>query len=201
MAEIVLLHSALGPRPGVAEAADLLRAAGHTVHIPTYFDDDRTFDDYRSAMIHVREIGVSTFAARARAAVEALPTDLVYVGFSLGATFAAQMAASRPGARAALLLHGAPQPAAAGISSWPAATPMQIHFAAADRWRSDSAIAALGKVVRASGSECTVFDYPGSAHLFADPSLAAEYDPALADLMWQRVLRLLADLDRGAGHS
>lgn len=38
MAEIILFHSALGVRPGVTAAADRLRAAGHTVHVPDYYD-------------------------------------------------------------------------------------------------------------------------------------------------------------------
>ena len=34
MAEIYLFHSALGLRPGVVEAAERLRRAGHYVHAP-----------------------------------------------------------------------------------------------------------------------------------------------------------------------
>lgn len=44
MAEVVLFHSALGLRTGVAAAADRLRAAGHTVHTPDYYDGE-AFDD------------------------------------------------------------------------------------------------------------------------------------------------------------
>ncbi|MDB5057961.1 MAG: hypothetical protein JWO59_1433, partial [Chloroflexi bacterium] len=37
MADIVLFHSVLGPRAGVTDAADRLRAAGHTVHTPDLY--------------------------------------------------------------------------------------------------------------------------------------------------------------------
>ncbi|MEZ5776444.1 MAG: hypothetical protein R3D33_17580 [Hyphomicrobiaceae bacterium] len=38
MAIIVLFHSALGLRPAVHDFADAIRAAGHTVHVPDYYD-------------------------------------------------------------------------------------------------------------------------------------------------------------------
>jgi dihydrofolate reductase len=44
MAEVVLFHSVLGLRPGVIAAADRLRAAGHTVYTPDFYDGEM-FDD------------------------------------------------------------------------------------------------------------------------------------------------------------
>lgn len=199
MAEIVLFHSALGLRPGVVNAADRLRAAGHTVHTPDLFEGDAPLDVYAPAVARIRAIGVPILAARARAAVEPLPRDLVYGGFSIGASFAAMLAAARPGALAALLLHGAPDPSNLGLAAWPAETPVQIHFMLDDHWRSNSSIAKLARLVRKSGSECTVFDYAGSAHLFADPGLPDEYDADAAELMWARVLEMLSGLDRSEG--
>ena len=42
--DVLLLHSALGLRPAIAEHADRLRAAGHTVRAPDLFEG-RTFTD------------------------------------------------------------------------------------------------------------------------------------------------------------
>jgi len=195
VAEIVLFHSALGLRPGIIEAADRLRAAGHTVHAPDLFEGAATFDSVGPAMAYVQQLGIATLAGRAAAAVAPLPADVVYAGFSLGASFAARLAATRPGARAALLFHGGPAPAQLRIDAWPASAPVQIHFSVSDPWRDNAAIAALRDLVRASGAECTVFDYPGSAHLFSDPGLAAEYDPASSGLMWERAAELLRNAD------
>jgi dienelactone hydrolase len=199
VAEIVLFHSALGLRPGVFEAADRLRAAGHVVHTPDLFEGTAPMAEYTPAMARIRAIGIPTLAARARAAVEPLPHKLVYAGFSLGASFAAMLAATRPGAVAALLLHGAPDPAKLGVTTWPPAVPVQIHFMLDDRWRSTSAIAKLSRLIRKSGTDCAVFDYPGNAHLFTDPGLPAEFDPQAAELMWTRVLEILSGLDRSGG--
>ncbi len=195
MAEIVLFHSALGLRLGVIEAADQFRGAGHTVHTPDLYGGAATFESTAQSMAYVQELGIPTLAARSAAAVEPLTGDIVYAGFSLGATFAARLAATRPGARGALLFHGAPSPDRLRIQTWPAGVPVQIHFAIADPWRDDGAIAGLASLVRSSGAECTVFDYPGSAHLFSDPGLPAEYDPESAGLLRKRALGMLAGLD------
>jgi hypothetical protein len=37
-----------------------------------------------------------------------------------------------------------------------------------------------------------MFDYPGEGPLFTDSSLAAEYDPQAAELLWSRVLPFCA---------
>jgi dienelactone hydrolase len=185
MAEIVLFHSALGLRPGVFEAADRLRAAGHTVHTPDLFEGDAPLDSYGPAMARIRAIGIPTLA----------PGPSPRWSFSIGASFAATLAATRPGARAALLLHGAPDPAKLGLAAWPAATPVQIHFMLDDRWRSNAAVAKLARLVRRSGNECAVFDYPGSGHLFTDASLPAEFNAEAAEILWDRVLGLLSSVD------
>lgn len=198
MAEVVLFHSALGMRPGIASAADRLRAEGHTVHTPNLFPGEEPLETYGPAAARLRTVGLEALTERAHAAVGPLPSSLVYAGFSIGATLAALLAVTRPGARAAILISGAPQPASIGLSRWTASVPMQIHFMVRDHYRSGSAIDKLSRLVRSSGAECSVFDYPGAAHLFADPSLPSAYDPEAAELMWRRVVELLARLD-GAG--
>jgi dienelactone hydrolase len=72
MAEILLFHSILGPRPGVADAANRLRAAGHTVHTPDFFGG-KTFDDYPPAFEFVDSIGgIPELINRTKQAVEGL---------------------------------------------------------------------------------------------------------------------------------
>lgn len=40
----------------------------------------------------------------------------------------------------------------------------------------------------AAGASAQVFDYPGSGHLFTDPSIPGEYDEQAAALLWHRAL-------------
>lgn len=195
MAEVLLLHSVLGIRPGIVEAADRLRAAGHVVHVPDLFEGEAPLDSYEEAAARMARIGVPVVVGRARAAAEPFGPNLVYAGFSLGAALATGLAARRPGARGALLLSGAPNPAAVGATAWPAGVPAQIHMALGDDGRNQAWIDELAAFVRASGSTCDVFDYPADGHLFADRGLPAEYDAASAELMWGRVLEFLARLD------
>jgi hypothetical protein len=71
MAEIVLFHSALGLRPGVTAAADQLRGAGHSVHVPDYYDGE-VFDDLEDGLRKHDELGVAEILRRAREAVRGL---------------------------------------------------------------------------------------------------------------------------------
>ena len=106
MADIVLFHPARGLRPGVLAAAERLRAAGHTVHAPDYYDGE-VFDDPEAGRSKLYDLGITEIFRRVTAAVTDLPAELVYAGFSLGAGAAQQLAATRPGARGAILMHGA----------------------------------------------------------------------------------------------
>src|SRR6266545_2097246 len=104
MAEVVLFHHALGLTDPVRSFAAALRDAGHTVHTPDLYDG-RTFDTIENGMAHSEEIGGSmAIVDRARVAVESLPSEVVYVGFSLGVLPAQSLAQTRPGARGAVLL-------------------------------------------------------------------------------------------------
>jgi dienelactone hydrolase len=167
---------------------------GHDVVVPDLFEGDPVLDSYEEAAERMERIGVPTLVARARAAAMPLGPSVVYAGFSLGAALSTGLAARMPGSRAAVLMSGAPTPAAVGATAWPANVPVQIHMAAGDADRRQAWIDELAAFVRASGSTCDVFDYPGSGHLFADASLSAEYDAASAELMWTRVLDFLATL-------
>src|SRR5215216_1680182 len=136
MAEIVLFHSALGLRPGVTAAAYRLRAAGHTVHVPDYYDGE-VFDDLDEGLRKCDALGYAEIVRRAREAVAELPAGLIFAGFSLGAVPAELLAASRPGARGALLIHSAIPVEALGefgVERWPEGVPVQVHYADDDPW-------------------------------------------------------------------
>jgi dienelactone hydrolase len=202
MAEVVLFHSVLGLRPGVIAAADRLRAAGHTVHTPDLFDGG-VFDDLEDGMRKEDALGYREIARRARQAVAGLPKGLVFAGFSMGATHAELLAASRPGALGVVLMHGAESVEALreffGVKRWPAGVPVQAHYAAEDPWVEAEEVDDLGEAVRGGGAAFEKHVYPGSGHLFADPDLP-EYDRASAEEMWERVLAFLDRIDaRGSG--
>jgi dienelactone hydrolase len=186
MTTVLLFHHAQGQTPGFLEFADQLRQAGHTVHAPDLYDG-RTFDDLNKGVGYAREIGFGEIARRGIASVEELPADIVYAGFSLGVMPAQQLAQTRPGAKGALF-YSAAMPPSEFESPWPKGVPLEIHIMEDDEWSDEDRVAA--KDLAAEVEEAELFLYPGSAHLFADPSLAG-FDKEAAGLLMERTLAFL----------
>jgi dienelactone hydrolase len=192
--EVVLYHSAYGLRPSVIEFADKLRLAGHTVHTPDLYDGE-VFSDRNEVVRKIQELGFDKLLERAAAAVERLPHTLVYAGFSNGGACAELLAATRPGARGAILMHAPLMLRDLGWKVWPSNVPVQVHFAAKDPIRNQAVVDALGVKVRQSGSNFEQFDYDAPGHLFSDSDLPA-YDANAAELMTTRVLDFLGGIGR-----
>lgn len=192
--EVALFHSAYGLRPAVIDFADKLRAQGHTVHTPDLYDGE-VFSDRNDAIRKIQELGFDALLERAQASVTKLPNALVYAGFSNGGACAELLAATRPGARGAILIHAPLMIRDLGWKTWPATVPVQVHFADKDPIRHQPTIDALATKVRASGAAFDDFYYAASGHLFADPAFPA-YDAAAAPLLLDRVLQFLRRLDQ-----
>ncbi len=186
MSQIALFHSVLGARPGIGDAAERLRQAGHEVRIVDQYEG-RVFNDYDEADAFAESIGYPELMRRAAAAVEELPDGFVAAGFSNGGGMAEYVATQRPVA-GVLMLSGALPLELLGAEAWPAGVPAQIHYAADDPFRRQEWVDAVAAAVRAAGAPLDAFDYPGDGHLFTDPSLPAEYQPDEAALLWERVL-------------
>lgn len=191
MAEVVLFHHAQGLTPGVAAFADELRQAGHVVHTPDLFDG-RTFDDLEQGMRFVNELGFGEVMERGEHAVEALPAELVYAGFSLGVLPAQKLAQTRPGARGALLFYSC-VPVSEFGPAWPMGVPVQVHGMDADPIFVGEGDIDAARALVEEAEEGELFLYPGDQHYFADSSLPS-YDAAASALLLQRVLAFLAAL-------
>jgi len=191
MTQIALFHSVLGVRPGVHDAAERLRAAGHAVTTVDQYDG-KVFDDYDEAAAHVDAIGFPELMQRALDAVAQLPDGFVAAGFSNGGGMAEHVALQRR-VSGVLMLSGALPLEMLGAAAWPAGVPAQIHYALEDPSREQAWIDTVAAAVRAAGAQVEVFDYPGGGHLFTDASLPAEHDPAAAELLWERVLAFCAE--------
>jgi dienelactone hydrolase len=188
MAEIVLFHHALGLTPGVLEFAAALRSAGHTVHTPDLFEG-RTFDTLQEGVDHAGEIGFGEVIERGVRAVEGLPAELVYAGFSLGVLPAQKLAQTRPGARGALLFYSCVPPSEFG-PAWPEGVPVQIHGMDRDPIFVGEGDIDAARVVVEQARDGELFLYPGDQHYFADSTLPS-YDPRATELLRERVLSFL----------
>ena len=186
MTTIALFHSVLGVRPGIHDAADRFRTAGHRVHVIDQYDG-RVFDDYGTAGAYVEEVGFPALMAEAADAVRDLPDGFVAAGFSNGAGMAEYVATQRR-VSGVLLVSGALPMAVLGAPSWPAGLPAQLHRATGDPFRSEEWDRAFADDVAAAGGQLEVLEYPGEGHLFTDPGLPAEYDAQATERLWREAL-------------
>ncbi|HET9181598.1 MAG TPA: dienelactone hydrolase family protein [Candidatus Angelobacter sp.] len=186
---VVLFHSAYGLRPAVHDFADTLRSAGHTVVTPDLYDGE-VFAERTDAIRKIQDLGFDAILERARASVAALPSQLVFAGFSNGGACAELLAATRPGARGAVLMHAPLMIRDLGYAAWPEHIPVQVHFSDKDPIKNQAVIEKLADKVRASGSRFEQFDYDAPGHLFADPAFPA-YSAIATEAMTKHVIEFL----------
>lgn len=187
MTTVAVFPSVLGVRQGVRDAAARLGQDGHDVLVADLYDG-RTFDDYAPAMAFAEETGHEALARRALDAVAALPDGFVVAGFSLGCVMAVHVATRRTVSGVVMVAGAIPVSAFGPGARWPTGVPAQTHSTAADPWRDEAEVDQALRDVAAGGATLEVFDYPGSGHLFTDPTLPAEYDPVATETFWGRVL-------------
>jgi dienelactone hydrolase len=185
----VIFHHVRGRTPGIVAFADELRQAGHTVHTPDLFEG-RTFDSIAAGMGHVHALGFGEVIERGVRAVEGLPAELVYAGFSMGVLPAQKLAQTRPGARGALFFESC-VPVSEFGPSWPAGVPVQVHGMDRDSSFVDEGDIDAARALVKEAEDGELFLYPGDGHLFADNSLSS-YDPDAATLLKQRALAFLS---------
>lgn len=185
MAHVLLLHSALGLRPAVISVADDLRAAGHTVITPDYYEG-RVFDTESEGLAYRDATGVPALMRRAATSLDNLPDDAVLAGFSLGAFFAQAFTAKRPQARATVLFHSV----AAPRGPWNG-VPVQLHRYTVDPFVDEPDVAALRDAVTTSGALLDDVVVPGEGHLFTDLD-TPDGDAAPRNDAVNRMLRFIA---------
>ena len=196
MADLVLFHHILGYTSGVAQMADELRAAGHTVYAPDLFDGQLPATIEEGQQL-VQQAGDQHFQQLMAQYLADLPEQLAYVGTSWGAALAQHSAQTRAGALGAVLLEafiGLDAPW--GFGPWPHGVPVQIHGMDNDPFfAGDGDLQAAREFVgTASGQEhAQLFTYAGSSHLFTDSSLPS-HDPAACSKVMERVIKFLSVL-------
>jgi dienelactone hydrolase len=189
LADIVLFHHVQGLTDGVTAYAGRLREAGHRVYLPDLFDG-RTFPTLDEGMAYAGSIGFGAILERGVEAAEALDSDLVYAGFSMGVMPAQKLAQTRPGARGAVFISSC-LPVAEFGDGWPAGVPVQVHGMESDPIFATEGDLEAARALVESTPQAELFTYPGDAHLFADSSLPA-YDQQTTELMTGRILDLLS---------
>ncbi len=113
--------------------------------------------------------------------------DLAVIGFSLGASYALDLAVTEPArVHAVVVFYG----------SWGehferSRAAYLGHFAEHDPYEPAASVDALEAALKAAGRPATIHRYPGTGHWFFEPDRTEAYDPAAAGLAWERTLAFL----------
>ena len=177
MADVLLLHHALGLTPGVQAFAAELRSAGHAVTTPDLFDGE-TFSEIQDGVNHAEAIGFPNLIAKGVDLARELPDGGFVAGISLGALPAQAIAHTKPGVAGLVLLHGGDVPVGTFGEVWPTSVAVQIHLAEGDEW---CPIDDAREFAEATDAELHV--YPGDGHLFTDSSFHEYHEAATASVL------------------
>jgi carboxymethylenebutenolidase len=116
-----------------------------------------------------------------------LSEDLTVIGFSLGAYFALDLAATNPeNINSVVVFYGT---GPVDFSRSKAA--FLGHFAEKDEYEPQSNVDNLEKALRKAGRPATLFQYSGTGHWFFEPDRVQAYNQEAADLAWERTLAFL----------
>lgn len=112
---------------------------------------------------------------------------LTVVGFSLGAYYALDLANADPEhIRSVVVFYGT------GVFDHEASRARYLgHFAEDDPYEPLENVDALEASLQRAERPVTLYRYPGTGHWFFEPDRADAFDPAAAELAWERTLAFL----------
>ena len=112
---------------------------------------------------------------------------LVVIGFSLGAYYALDLAATHPEhIRSVVLFYGT------GDGDYSNSRAAYLgHFAEVDEFEPQSNVDNLEESLRRAGRPVTFHRYPGTGHWFFEPDRSQAYNQEAANLAWDRTLDFL----------
>ena len=114
-------------------------------------------------------------------------SELAVIGFSLGAYYALDLAAAEPDhVDSVVLFYGT------GGGDWRRSRAAYLgHFAANDPFEPPASVDALEADLREAGRPVSFHRYPGTGHWFFEPDRSDAFNPAAAQLAWDRTLAFL----------
>jgi carboxymethylenebutenolidase len=193
---VLVLHAWWGLTPVFTDLCDRLAAAGYVALAPGLFPGGATAatipeaealrDAHDEAAVAEPVVRAAAELLREFPAVSDGPLGVI--GFSLGAYWALRLSQERPeDVNAAVVFYGTDD------GDYQMARAAYLgHFAEHDDFEPLAAVRALEEKIGAAGREVTFHVYPDARHWFFEPN-RPEYDPAAAELAWERTLAFLYD--------
>ena len=112
---------------------------------------------------------------------------LAVIGFSLGVYYALDLAAADPEhIRSVVIFYGT------GDGDYSSSRAAYLgHFADNDEFEPQSNVDNLEEALKRAGRPVTFYRYSGTGHWFFEPDRSQAYNPAAANLAWDRTLAFL----------
>lgn len=191
---VLALHAWWGLNEFFKRFCDRLAEAGFVVVAPDLWGGTvaTTIEEAQGLVDGQEGPALATAAADALAYLEAHPAvrgkALGAVGFSLGAAYALDLAATRPQLAAVTIFYG----------TWPrdfssSRAAFLGHFAEDDPFEPAESVRELEAAIRAADREAQFHTYPATGHWFFEADRADAYNPAAAQLAWERTLAFLRE--------
>lgn len=191
MAQLLVLHHALGLTRGVRSLARAWEDAGHQVSLPDFYDG-HTFTDVASGVDYARSVGFDVISGLGEDAASDLSPGFVVVGMSLGVIPALRIGMGNDAAAAVIAAGSCLDQEFLG-GPWPSKLPLRILASEGDSdFINDGDLAAAQALV-AAGGDVKLRLLPGNEHLFMEA-----FDPAsvaATDALYELVLRYLSRAD------
>ena len=198
-AGVLVLHAWWGLNDTFKGVCDRLAAEGYVAFAPDRYDG-RVATTIEEAEALVGGIDHAATPRRMGAAADFLRqhpattgTGIGVVGFSMGAMWAARLAAElRPDdVEAVVLFYGVASDLDTATYSASHAA-FQGHFAPGDEWATDEEVRDAEAAIREAAHWFHLYRYAGTKHWFFEPD-RPEYDAEAADLAWQRSVAFLKE--------
>lgn len=193
---VVLLHAWWGLNDFFTALAARLAAEGFVVAAPDLYGDGQSVATIEAAKARVATLDGQGAFDRASEAIaflrrhEAVQGDrMALVGFSMGGSWALDLASAWPDAVAAVVLfYGS------GEADYSQARAAYLgHFAENDPWEEDAWVRQMETAIRAAGHEVTFYRYPDTGHWFFEADRPDAYHAEAARHAWERTIAFLRE--------
>lgn len=191
---VLMLHAWWGLNATFQAMCDRLAEAGFLAIAPDLYrgvvvDTEAAAEQEADRDEAERAASVAAALDRLRGEPGVRPGSLGVVGFSMGAYFALNVAATDPSVVAAVLCYGT-----GPDRDWTASpAAFQGHYAELDPFEPLDGVYALERALRRDGRRAEFHLYPGTRHWFMEPDRSDAYDEEAAELAWGRTIAFLRE--------